>query len=143
MLDRFEEFTFLISRINKDIQKIKLHQLKKYGLNGSQMEFIYYLGKYKELSFKEFCKVLNYDKAFVSRNLNLLKKQNLLIENFNQNNKTIYSLNEQGIEIFRSNKQKTEQICKTVYLEDNKKDSFYNNLIEISNKLHKIGDDMS
>ena len=47
-MKRFENFTFLINKIYRDIQKIKLFELKKYGLKGSHMMCLYHLGREKE-----------------------------------------------------------------------------------------------
>ncbi len=140
MLDRFEEFTYLISKINKEIQRIKLNELKKYGLKGSQMEFIHYLGKHQELKFKELCEVLNSDKAFVSRTINDLKAKNIILENYNKDKKIIYSLDRKGLAIFELNIKKTKQICNEVYLDDLKSEELYTSLRELANKLSKIGD---
>lgn len=46
-MKRFENFTFLINKIYRDIQKIKLFELKKYGLKGSHMMCLYHLGREK------------------------------------------------------------------------------------------------
>ncbi len=140
MLDRFEEFTLLINQINKSIQKIKIQELKKYGLKGSQMDFIYYLGKNKELSFKEFSEVLKCDKAFVSRNLAALKEKKLIVERLNLSNKTIFSLSEEGFEIYKLNRERTAEICQLVYIDDEEIDEFYKNLNEIASSLQKIGE---
>ncbi len=140
MLDRFEEFTYLISKINKEIQRIKLSELKKYGLKGSQMEFIYYLGKHKELKFKELCEVLNSDKAFVSRTINDLKLKKIILEKYNQDKKALYSLDKKGIEIYELNKLKTEQVFNEVRIDDVKSEELYSSLRELANKLSKIGE---
>ncbi len=139
MLDRFEEFTYLISKINKEIQRIKLNELKKYGLKGSQMEFIHYLGKHKELKFKELCEVLNSDKAFVSRTINDLKAKNIILEDYNKDKKVLYSLDKKGLEIFELNIKKTKQICSEVYLDDLKSEELYTSLRELADKLSIIG----
>ncbi len=140
MLKRFEAFTFLIKKINRDIQKIKLMELKKFGLKGSQMDFIYCLGKNKTLTFKGFCENLKLDKAFVSRNIVLLKKDKLIEESIGECNKSVYKLSKKGKEIFDINKKTTEKICNTVYIDNDKVEEFYKNLIDISNKLQRIGD---
>lgn len=140
MFDRYEEFTLLINQINKDIQKIKLQELKKFGLKGSLMDFIYYLGKNDQLSFKELCKELNCDKAFVSRNLPLLKEKGLVYETTNESNKTVYRLTDAGLEIYRLNNEKTAEICQEVFIDSSKVDEFYENLHQISKRLQKIGE---
>ena len=69
-MKRFENFTFLINKIYRDIQKIKLFELKKYGLKGSHMMCLYHLGREKEgLDFKTLCDLCDEDKGLISRNL--------------------------------------------------------------------------
>ncbi len=140
MLDRFEDFTSLINKINKDIKRIKLKELKKFGLKGSQLDFIYYLGKNKGLTFKEICKVINADKAFVSRNLSLLKKEDLISEEQDSNNKVIFTLNKKGQEIYEDAIKRIEEIAEKIYIADIEKEMFYKNLLEISESLSKIGE---
>ncbi len=140
MLDRFEEFTFLINKINKDIKRIKLKELKKYGLKGSQLDFIYYIGKNNALTFKEICKTINADKAFVSRNLTLLKEQDLVLEKYDTNNKIVFSLNKKGEEIFELTKKRIEDIAEKIYIDDVEKEMFYKHLLDISDSLSKIGE---
>ncbi len=139
MLERFEEFTYLMSKINKDIQKIKLEELKKYGLKGAQMEFIHYIGKNGSLSFKEICEYLHSDKAFVSRNLKLLEKAGFIKRELKQNN-SIYSLTNSGLDVYKLNKKKAEEICHLIYIDEDKIDTFYKNLHDISRKLDSIGE---
>ncbi len=136
MLDRYEDFTRLISKINKNIQRIKLQETKKYGLIGSQLNFIYYLGKYHQLSFKDFCNVLNSDKAFVSRNIKILKDKKLITTNDN----AVYQLTSKGVEIFKLSTKRTEEICNMIYIDEIEKDNFYKNLNEINERLTMIGD---
>ncbi len=136
MLDRYEEFTKLISNINKSIQRIKLQETKKYGLIGSQLNFIYYLGKHNKLSFKDFCNVLNADKAFVSRNIKILKDKKLITEN----EKSSYQLTKKGLEICRLSTERTKELCKLIYIDEIEIDSFYKNLNKIYERLTGIGD---
>ncbi len=140
MLERFEEFTLLINKINKDIKRIKLKELKNYGLKGAQLDFIYYLGKNSGLQFKEICKVINADKAFVSRNISLLKEQDLVIESHDSNNKIVFRLNKRGEEIFEFTKKRIEEIAKKIYIDDIEKEIFYKHLKEISKSLSEIGE---
>ncbi len=139
MLDRYEEFTSLINKIHKNIQRIKLLELKKFGLKGSHSDFLYYLGKHKQLTFKEFCKVLNADKAFVSRNLALLREKKLIKEK-SDNNRNVFILTDKGLKIYEVGKNRTEEICEKIYIKDLENGEFYKNLKEISERLTKIGD---
>ncbi len=141
MLDRYEKFTSLINKIHKNIQRIKLLEFKKFGLKGSHSDFIYYLGKHEELTFKEFCKVLNADKAFVSRNLALLREKKLIKEKSDSDrSRSVFILTAKGNKIYELGIKRTEEICKELFIDDLEKGEFYNNLEEISERLTKVGD---
>ncbi len=140
MQNRFEHFTLLINRIYRDIQKIKMAELKKMGLKGSHMTCIHYLGgANKALSFKELCMICDEDKSLVSKNLHSLIDLGLVDKDSVENKiyKGEFSLSKSGREIFKEIEIKTNQVCSQIYLDKDEKEleTFYADLEEISNKL--------
>ncbi len=143
MIERFENFTYLVNKIYRNIQKIKLMALKKYGLKGSHMMCIYHLGKEnRKLSFKELCDICDEDKGLISRNLSYLKKEKYVneITDDNQIYKGKLELSEKGKEAFNEIHQLTVKICEKVYLDKEKTslDDFYKNLEEISDRIELL-----
>lgn len=73
MIDRFEKLTTGISRIYKNIQKIKKHEMNTLGLKGTHVMCIYYLANNPEgLTATDLCTKCNEDKAAISRILSEL-----------------------------------------------------------------------
>ncbi len=145
-LSRFEEFTYVVSKIYRSIQKIKLDELQKYGLKGSHMSYIYCLGNNEDgLSFKEISELSVDNKGLVSRNLSYLLEKNIIVKNVDANKvyKGKFYLSKLGNEIFDNISRTTTELCKEVYLDksESKIEEFYDNLNQISNTLDKILED--
>ena len=55
MDERFETFTVLLNRINRNIRKIKNEEMANYELRSPHVSCLYYLYIAKELTAKELC----------------------------------------------------------------------------------------
>lgn len=65
---RFEQFTSLILRINRSVQRIKSKEMAKFGLTGVHANCLYYLGTSDGgMSQKELTTACREDKAYMSR----------------------------------------------------------------------------
>lgn len=79
MGDRFENFTFLIDKLSKIIQKIKNIEMKEYGLKAVHVMCIYHLSQTNDgLTNKELVNLTLEDKAAISRALIVLKEGNII-----------------------------------------------------------------
>ncbi|PID82521.1 MAG: hypothetical protein CSB16_00755 [Clostridiales bacterium] len=142
MQNRLEQFTLLINNIYRSIQKIKLEELKKFGLKGSYMTCIHYLGiSDRDLSFKELCNLCGEDKSLISKNLKSLIELEIVNKDSEGDKiyKSKFALSQKGKEIFEKIEKKTNAICSNVYLDksENELQVFYSNLKEISAKLNE------
>ncbi len=107
MGDRFENFTFLIDKIAKFIQKIKNIEMKEYGLKAVHVMCIYHLSQSKEgLTNKDLVYLTLEDKAAISRALILLKENNIIDYEQNKYNGKIM-LTENGREVAKFIHKKT------------------------------------
>jgi len=79
MDERFEIFTVLLNRINRNIRKIKNEEMKNYELRGPHVSCLYYLYISEELTSKDLCERCEEDKATISRSLDYLEKNNYII----------------------------------------------------------------
>ncbi len=70
MENRYEKFSYLISNINKNLQKIKNMEMKELGLKGKAVQIIYYLSQNQNgLSFTQLSAYCDEDKGALSRTL--------------------------------------------------------------------------
>ncbi len=74
MQERFETFTVLISKIHRNIRKLKNQEMAEYGLRGAQISCLYYLYSAKSLTATELCERCEEDKATISRTLDSLEE---------------------------------------------------------------------
>ena len=90
MLERYEEFTTKINLAYKYIMKIKTHEMNNLDLKAAHLNVIFYLGKNTGgLTASELCWLCKEDKAWISKNLNYLKKKKL-IEKYNEDKDKTY-----------------------------------------------------
>ena len=78
MTDRYEAFTTLINRINRNIRKIKNKEMAEYNLRSPHISCLYYLYKTNNLTATELCELCEEDKATISRSLDYLEKNGYL-----------------------------------------------------------------
>lgn len=68
MIDRFEQFTSVISSIYRYIQKIEREEMEKYGLKGAFAQYLLAIGHYPHgITAAALCETCDKDKAAVSR----------------------------------------------------------------------------
>ena len=68
MKGRYEQFTGLISSINRSIQKIEREEMVKYGYKGAYAQYLTVLERNPEgLTAAQLCELSDRDKAAVSR----------------------------------------------------------------------------
>ena len=68
MLSRFEQFSFVISGINRYIQKLERDEMVKYGYKGAFAQYLAVLNRYPDgLTAAQLCDICDKDKAAVSR----------------------------------------------------------------------------
>lgn len=76
LIKRFEDFVSTIASIHKNIQKIKKHKMKEFGLGGNHVMCLFYLAKNPNgLTGGQLAQQMKVDKAAASRALaELLEK---------------------------------------------------------------------
>ena len=79
MQDRFETFTTLVSKINRNLKRIKAEEMKAFNLKSTHLNCIYYLFKSKSLTSKELCELCDEDKASLSRSLDFLENNGYVV----------------------------------------------------------------
>lgn len=139
MEDRFETFTLLISRINRNIRKIKNQEMAEYDLRGSHVSCLYYLYPNGGLTATDLCERCEEDKASISRTLDLLEAQGYITcpSKTGKRYKSPIELTDKGREIAKIINHRIEQVLDHVSLEltEEERASFYRSLSTISNSL--------
>lgn len=80
MLNRFEQFTGMISAIYQDIQKIEREEMEKQGLRGAYAQyFLALLQNAQGLTAAELAEICERDKAAVSRAVTELEGKGYLL----------------------------------------------------------------
>ena len=109
MIRRFKEFTKYISLAYKYLIKIKSDGIKEFGLKGSHVMCLFYIGESENgLTATNLCQLCCEDKAAVSKTLSALcEKGYVVIENGeNKKYRSSYFLTDAGKEIMNQLNEK-------------------------------------
>lgn len=79
MEHRFETFTALIAKINRNIKKIKNQEMAEYDLRSAHVSCLYYLYTEEGLTATDLCWRCEEDKATISRTLEHLESRGWLL----------------------------------------------------------------
>jgi DNA-binding MarR family transcriptional regulator len=137
MKERFQTFTVLISKISRNIKKIKNQEMAEYGLRSVHVTCLYYLYAQESLTATELCELCEEDKATISRALDFLEEKGFLLPQPSKKYKSPLLLSEKGIEAGKKIAEKIdfvlEEIC--IDLTEAERDEFYRSLTIISDSL--------
>ncbi len=79
MLNRFEQFSSIISGISRCIRKIETEEMEKYGCKGAYAQYLITLAKNPEgLSLAKLSDICDKDKSAVSRYIFEMQEKNLV-----------------------------------------------------------------
>ena len=146
MLDHFEMFTVLMSKISYQIKKIKSEEMEKFNLKGAHLSCLYYLFKNKELTASELCDICNEDKASITRSVEYLEKEHYLIceSKTEKRYKSLIHLTQKGEEIAKSICQQIDGIVESASagLSEADREIMYRALKLINVNLNKLNDEV-
>ena len=142
MDERFETFTVLLNRINRNIRKIKNEEMKKYELRSPHISCLYYLYISGKLTSKELCEHCEEDKATISRSLDYLEKNNYIMcrSDSKKRYNAPFELTERGA---RAGKRIADKIALVLDeisdgISDEDREVFYRSLNMISENIDKV-----
>jgi DNA-binding MarR family transcriptional regulator len=146
MLDRYEQFSFIISVINRKIQKIERDEMIKYGHKGSFAQYLTAMRRHPEgITAAQLSELCDKDKAAVSRVISEMIEKGLVVRN--TSNDTLYRaklvLTHEGERIaeFVAKRAMAAVLAVGNELSDSERKMFYSTLDFISNKLETISKD--
>ena len=145
MEKRFETFTTLISKISRNIRRIKSEEMANFNLKMSHVSCLYYLHQSNNnLTAKELCDICDEDKAAISRTIDYLENDGYLecSSKTEKRYKSPLSLTEKGKMVGEKIAKRVDEYVSLASLGISEKDRkiFYNSLILINDNLEKICD---
>ncbi len=142
MDNRFEKFTVLIAKINRNVRKIKNQEMIKYELKSPHISCLYYLYCDETLTATELCDRCEEDKATISRSLDYLEGEGYLVcESKNAKRyKSPFMLTEKGKQAGETISRKINKVLDeiSVGLTEQERVEFYRCLTVISDGLDDI-----
>ena len=140
---RFETFSMLITKINRNMRKLKAQEMQQFNLRSSHVHYIYYLYKEKALSLKQLSQLCISDKAAVSRGIDELQALGYVKESDKKQYKLFFSLTEEGEKIGEKLSSRVDTVLEATSkgLSEEERLTFYNNLTRICENLQRLVDD--
>ena len=142
MVERFEIFTVLLNRINRNIRKIKNKEMANYELRSPHVSCLYYLYTSEGLTATELCEKCEEDKATISRSLDYLEKNGYLIckSNSKKRYNSPFELTERGLRAGKRIADKIGAVLDEISagISDEDRAVFYRSLNIISENIDKV-----
>ncbi|MDE7076623.1 MAG: MarR family transcriptional regulator [Clostridia bacterium] len=144
-MDRFSTFTVLVNRIVRNIHKIKVEEMSRFGLKGTHVSCLYYLYREgKPITASELTVICDEDKAAISRAVDYLSREGYVVCEGTalKKYKSPVVLTQKGIEVSKSVANRVDSILAAASegLSDEDRAVFYKGLDLISGNLQKICD---
>lgn len=142
MKERFETFTVLINRINRNIRKIKNQEMAEYNLRSAHISCLYYLYTNNGATATDLCERCEEDKATISRALDFLETNGYLIceSKSAKRYKSPLILTDKGNEVGGKIADKIDGVLDAISgrLTEEERISFYRSLSIISDSLGAV-----
>ena len=139
MKARFKTFTVLISKINRNIKKIKNQEMAEYGLRSVHVTCLYYLYSQDSLTAAELCELCDEDKATISRGLEYLEENGFAVceDQPGRHYKNHLHLTEKGMEAGKKITDKINCVLDDICIDmtEEQRVDFYRSLTVISDTL--------
>lgn len=139
---RFQNFTVLVTKLNRSIHKIKTEEMAEFGLKSPHVSCLYYLFKFGALTAKELCDVCAEDKAAISRSIDFLEQEGYIVCNdvAKKRYRSYLQLTQKGVEVGSHIAQKIENIVEQASsgISEQDREILYQSLFAICDNLEKI-----
>ena len=137
MENRFETFTVLVSRISRNIRKLKNQEMSDYNLRSAHVSCLYYLYASRGLTATDLCERCDEDKATISRALEYLEANGYLEPEAERRYRSPLVLTQKGEETGRIIAEKINGILEQISggLTEAERLAFYRSLAIISDSL--------
>lgn len=142
MYERYKEFTTLILKLHRCIQKIKSEEISEYNLKSSHVSSLYYLYKEHALTLTELSELCQEDKSHLARSMRTLEANGYIACSSTAKkryNAPLY-LTEKGKEVGAYVAKKIDAVLEPVSdgVTDEDRSVLYRSLTQISRNLEQI-----
>lgn len=112
MTERYRDFTVLITRINRNIKRIKTEEMSEFNLRSPHVTCLYYLYKTGGSTAKDLGELGQEDKATISRSIEQLEKEGYIVCHSAQKKKynAMLTLTARGVKIAERVSEKIDKI---------------------------------
>lgn len=143
MLNRFEQFSSVISGIQRDIQRLERDEMVQYGYKGAYAQYLVVLRRSPEgLTAAQLCEICDKDKAAVSRISAEMAEKGLLLRDCagGSRYRALLKLTARG-------REAADHVCRKARaavaaagssLTDEERDAFYRALTSIASGLQAL-----
>ena len=139
MKERFETFTVLIAKINRNIRRIKNLEMAEYGLRSAHISCLYYLYSEDSLTATDLCERCEEDKATISRALDHLEKHGYIAcrSTLAKRYKSPLELTEKGTHVGKQIFDKVNRVLDqvSIALTEEERLDFYRSLTTVSESI--------
>lgn len=142
-MNRFEQFSYVISGINRHIQKIERDEMIKYGYKGAFAQYLVALRRYPEgITSAKLCEICDKDKAAISRVLTEMQEKGLILRETQSDHRynALIKLTAEGLKAAAYVDERAQAAIEAVGNEmtDENRVAFYATLDFIAAKLQTI-----
>ena len=142
-MNRFEHFSYVISGINRHIQKIERDEMIKYGYKGAFAQYLVALRRYPEgITSAKLCEICDKDKAAISRVLTEMQEKGLILRETQSDHRynALIKLTAEGLKAAAYVDERAQAAIEAVGNEmtDENRAAFYATLDFIAAKLQTI-----
>lgn len=142
-MNRFEQFSYVISGINRHIQKIERDEMIKYGYKGAFAQYLVALRRYPEgITSAKLCEICDKDKAAISRVLTEMQEKGLILREIQSDHRynALIKLTAEGLKAAAYVDERAQAAIEAVGNEmtDENRAAFYATLDFIAAKLQTI-----
>lgn len=142
MLNRFAQFSHVISNIYRNIQKIEHDEMVKLGYKGAYAQYLVALSTQPTgITSTRLCEICDKNKAAVSRILGEMEEKGLIIRNHSYN--ALITLTKKGEKIAQYVCSKAEMAVQEVGkgLTDEQRQLLYESLSQITTVVQRLSEE--
>lgn len=146
MIGRYQQFSYIVSVINRQIQKIERDEMEKYGYKGAFAQYLMAMRRNPDgVTSAQLSEMCDKDKAAVSRVITEMIEKGLVVRK--SANEKLYraklSLTQKGTEIadYIANQGAAAVVAVNNAFSQEELKAFYSNLDYIAERLHTISKD--